>query len=146
MIVEPQSELVQSLEFIKQLFAAEQLGAIHAIVLTENESTEQAVRDLGLTLQTLRKPFKKAVLRQALRQCHLNLRRTGEIVRPESQLKSFIASVEFATKSTAAEKKRGATDTSKEQESKILIVEDNPVNRRLVHLQLKTLFVGLRYC
>ena len=58
-IVEPQAELAQSLEFIKQLFAAEQLGGIHAIVLTENESTELAVRHLGLTLQTLRKPLKK---------------------------------------------------------------------------------------
>ena len=79
------------------------------------------------------------MLAEALRQCHLNLRRTGEIVRPESQLKSFIASVEFATKLTPPDKTRGATDTSNNQESKILIVEDNPVNRRLVHLQLKTL-------
>ncbi|MGH9549438.1 MAG: response regulator, partial [Terriglobales bacterium] len=120
-------------EFLSKVFEVDDLSGIHALVLSESEAIEQGVKQLGVSLQILRKPFKKAQLREALRQCQLSLRRTGDIVRPESQLKSFIASVDFATRS------RNTTEEKKLSATRLLVVEDNPVNRRLVHLQLRTL-------
>jgi two-component system sensor histidine kinase/response regulator len=138
-ITEPQTNDTEILTFLKRLFEKEELSEIQVIVLTEDEQTDQAVKKLGYTLQTLRKPFKKAHLREALRQCHLKLRRTGELVQPESQLKSFIASVEFATRDIKDPSNgRVEVQENKPDLPRILIVEDNPVNRRLVHLQLKT--------
>lgn len=133
-------------EFLKHFFAAGDLCEIHAMVLCEDESTEQGIKNLKHTVQLLRKPFKKAHLREALRQCHLSLRRTGEIVRPEAQLKSFVASVDFATRIwgqtdpgeiSRANKVLQPGDLLKGK--RLLVVEDNPVNRRLVNLQLKAL-------
>jgi CheY-like chemotaxis protein len=121
-------------DFLSELFRREELSGVHAIALTEEEATEQAIKKLGVSMQVLRKPFKKAGLREALRQCQLLLRRTGEIVRPESQLKSYIASVDFATRTSI-----GEPTPAQSGPSKLLVVEDNPVNRRLVLLQLQNL-------
>lgn len=136
-VVEPSATDTNPVLFLDKLFHSDELAEVHVIVLTDDEQTEQAVKKLGFTLQTLRKPFKKAHLREALRHCHLKVRRTGELV-PESELKSFLASVQFATNKSQTEQLEEHKKPAPGQ-SRIMIVEDNPVNRRLVLLQLKTL-------
>jgi len=135
-----------AIDFLKQFLAAADLGEIHAMILCEDDATEQQIKNLKHTVHLLRKPFKKAHLREALRQCHMSLRRTGEIVAPEAQLKSFVASVNFATRIckqtdsgeiSRANKILQPGDLLKSK--RLLVVEDNPVNRRLVNLQLKAL-------
>lgn len=121
-------------EFLSAFCTDSALEAVHVIVLSDQESVATAAKESGAGIQVLRKPFKKAQLRESLRQCQLSLRRTGEIVRPEAQIKSFIASMEFATR-----KDNTAPSLSSAAKARLLVVEDNPVNRRLVHLQLRTL-------
>jgi len=136
-IVDPSFDGGSAVAFLQKMFESEPLTNVHALVLTEDERIEQSVKKLGFTLQTLRKPFRKAHLREALRQCHMRLRRSGDLELPESHLRSVVASVGFATNPV-----KPSTEASPERKRKnmrILIVEDNPVNRRLVHLQLKTM-------
>jgi CheY-like chemotaxis protein len=126
-------------DFLRHFGTADELAGVHALVLTEDEQTDQSVKKLGYSLQTLRKPFRKVHLREALRHCNLSLRRTGEIERAESQLRSAVASVGFSTNPLKSQNQRQEKAGAPVADTKILIVEDNPVNRRLVHLQLKTM-------